>query len=196
MNPHFIFNCLGSIQQFIAENDPQSATRYLARFAKLVRLSLHSSVDGKHSLAEEIEMLDNYLALEKMRFKGRFDYTIDTASDIDPDEIHIAPMLIQPFVENAVMHGVKDKKGDGLITIDFSLHEKSLCVSVSDNGPGFSTASYKEKSDHKSVGMALTQNRLDLLSGSHNGHQYHQLNQTAPDGKVLGARVTVEMPVE
>jgi ligand-binding sensor domain-containing protein len=195
INPHFIFNCLGSIQQFIAENDPQSATRYLARFAKLVRLSLHSSVDGKHSLAEEIEMLDNYLALEKMRFKGRFDYRIDTASDIDPDEIFIAPMLIQPFVENAVVHGVRDKKDKGLIRIEFSLKEKSLHVCISDNGPGFSVVRNGDDPQHKSVGMTLTKNRLQLLSGSSNGHLYCQENLTAADGKIAGAMVIIEIPV-
>lgn len=195
MNPHFIFNCLGSIQQFIMENDSASATRYLSRFAKLVRLSLHSSVDGKHSLAEEIEMLDNYLALEKMRFKGRFEYSIEAAPDINPEEIYFAPMLIQPFVENAVMHGVKDKKGDGLINIVFSLDEKSLCVAVSDNGPGFSTVANEEESDHKSVGITLTKNRLQLLSGSSNGHHYIQQHQTSPDGKVVGSSVTINIPV-
>ncbi len=101
MNPHFIFNCLGSIQHFIADNDKASATRYLSRFARLVRLSLHSSVDGKHTLAEEIAMLDNYLALEQMRFRGKFIYEIKLEGIDDPNEIILPPMLIQPFVENA-----------------------------------------------------------------------------------------------
>ncbi len=196
MNPHFIFNCLGSIQQFIVENDSASATRYLARFAKLVRLALHSSIDGKHSLADEIAMLDNYLALEQMRFNGRFQYLIETAEIDDMDDIHIPPMLLQPFVENAVKHGIGQAGGESEIKIAFTKKDNMLLAVITDNGPGFSPTSAISNEVHKSVGSSLTKSRLDLLSGSPQGNSYIQENILGPDGEVLGARVEVRIPLD
>ncbi|HZV70094.1 MAG TPA: histidine kinase [Saprospiraceae bacterium] len=196
MNPHFIFNCLGSIQQFIAENDSASATRYLARFAKLVRLSLHSSVDGKHSLMEEIEMLDNYLALEQMRFKGKFGYKIENNSILNPEEIFIPPMLVQPFVENAILHGMKNKSNDGLITIDLDQKENSLIVTVSDNGPGFAHDEQDNTKSYKSLGIALTKRRLNILSQASTVSNFTSENLVGPDNKVIGSRVIMQIPVD
>lgn len=196
INPHFIFNCLGSIQQFIVENDSASATRYLARFAKLVRLALHSSIDGKHSLADEIAMLDNYLALEQMRFKGRFQYQIDTVGIGDVDDIHIPPMLLQPFVENAVKHGIGQSDSEGEIKIAFKKQENILLAVITDNGPGFSIPVAESNEAHKSVGLSLTRNRLDLLSGSHEGSSYTQENITDLSGEVKGARVEIRIPLD
>lgn len=196
MNPHFIFNCLGSIQQFIIEHDSASATRYLARFAKLVRMSLHGSVDGKHSLAEEMEMLDNYLALEQMRFKGKFDYSITTSGEMDTEEIFLPPLLVQPFVENAVLHGVRNQSGQGVLNIEFTKHENLLRITITDNGPGFSPTLLKEDPAHKSVGMTLTNHRLDLLSGAADGRTYSQENITDLQGNVIGARVVIQIMVD
>ena len=196
INPHFIFNCLGSIQQFIVENDSASATRYLARFAKLVRLALHSSIDGKHSLADEIAMLDNYLALEQMRFKGRFQYQIDAAGIGDLDDIHIPPMLLQPFVENAVKHGIGQSDSEGGIKIAFTKQDNTLLAVITDNGPGFSAKVAESNEAHKSVGLSLTRNRLDLLSGSHEGSSYTQENITDLSGEVKGARVEIRIPLD
>jgi ligand-binding sensor domain-containing protein len=195
INPHFIFNCLGSIQQFIVENDSASATRYLARFAKLVRLALHSSIDGKHSLSDEIAMLDNYLALEQMRFKGRFQYQIDAAGIGDVDDIHIPPMLLQPFAENAVKHGIGQSDSEGEIKIAFTKQDNMLLAVITDNGPGFSAPVAESNEAHKSVGLSLTRNRLDLLSGSHEGSSYAQENVKGLNGEVEGARVEIRIPL-
>lgn len=196
MNPHFIFNCLGSIQQFITENDSRSATRYLARFAKLIRLSLHSSVDGKHTLREEVEMLDNYLALELMRFKGKFTYRIEVYGDLDQDDIYLPPMLIQPFVENALKHGMKNKSEEGLIDVTFTKEKNVILVCVSDNGPGFSQSQQSEIKSHKSFGMSLTKKRLDILSNSAAEINFIAENIIGPNHEINGSMVLIRIPVE
>jgi len=192
INPHFIFNCLGSIQHFIAENDKDAATRYLARFAKLVRLALHSSVDGKHSLSDEIHMLDHYLSLEQMRFKGIFDYSIKVDPDIDVDAISLPPMLVQPFVENAVIHGMKAKRDGGLIEITFSLNRNNLDVHVSDNGPGVDISI----TDRKSLGIGLTQRRLHLLVDHDPEITYQIENRSGAGGETAGTTVRLKIPLK
>jgi ligand-binding sensor domain-containing protein len=193
MNPHFIFNCLGSVQQYITQNKPEEANRYLSRFAKLIRLSLHSSVDGKHSLSDEIHMLDHYLALEQMRFKGRFNYTITADPVLDHDAINIPPMLVQPFVENAVLHGVKQRDSGGLIEVTFSVHENTLEVSVRDNGEGIQNQSNGEGKEHKSLGMSLTNKRLALLSGSETGITQSANNLIDSEGNIIGLEVLIHI---
>jgi ligand-binding sensor domain-containing protein/signal transduction histidine kinase len=190
MNPHFIFNCLNSIQNYIAGNDSEAATRYLGRFARLVRLALHGSVDGEHSLREEMEMLDSYLALEQLRFQGRFSYTIEASPDLDTDEFTLPPMLVQPFVENALLHGLKNKTEEGRISVAFSVEGDQLVVTVTDNGPGFEPMSgHAAERGYRSVGMMLTQQRLALLSDNREGKAFSQENIVANDGTVCGARV-------
>lgn len=194
MNPHFIFNCLGSIQYFISENDADAATRYLARFARLVRLALHGSVDGRHSLREETEMLDNYLALEQLRFRGRFTYTIETDPDLDIDDISLPPMLLQPFVENALLHGMKNKTEGGRIAISFSEEAGTLVATVTDNGPGFATdGDQATEGSHKSVGMMLTQRRLEVLSDRPGEKTFLRENIIAVDGTTQGTRVVLRI---
>lgn len=194
MNPHFIFNCLNSIQHFIAENNPDAATRYLAAFARLVRLALHGAVDGRHSLREEIEMLSHYLALEQLRFRHRLNYSITTAPELDLDDITLPPLLVQPFVENALLHGLQNKEKGGVVSIVFAIEDRCLIATITDNGPGLSTAD-SARGAHKSVGMMLTQRRLNLLSEKpHGGAQWENL--THPDGSPAGLRVTLHIPLD
>jgi len=196
MNPHFIFNCLGSIQHFISENDAASATRYLSRFARLVRLALHGSVDGRHSLQEEVEMLENYLVLEQLRFRGKFTYTIEVSPELDLEDIFLPPMLVQPFVENALLHGMKNKAEGGRISVVFSQKENLLLATVSDNGPGFASDDKNlSETGHKSVGMTLTQRRLDLLAGQPGQEALHRENILAADGAIQGMRVVLQVPL-
>ncbi|MBL0112720.1 MAG: histidine kinase [Saprospiraceae bacterium] len=119
MNPHFIFNCLNSIQLFINEHDSTSASKYLSDFTRLVRLALHGSVDGRHSLQDEIDMLENYLGLERLRFGEKFTFKIEIDPEFDKDNIFFPPLLIQPFVENALVHGISNKMKGGKINISF-----------------------------------------------------------------------------
>ena len=104
MNPHFIFNCLNSIQNFILQNEKQKAVDYLARFARLVRHNLNASVQGLVSLEDEVSLLENYLALEQERFEGKFDYEIEVDPQLDKAFIEFPPMLIQPYVENCLLY--------------------------------------------------------------------------------------------
>ncbi len=135
----------------------------------MVRLALHGSLDGAHALADEVEMLENYLSLEQLRFRGKFNFNIRVEPGLDLHDVQLPPMLVQPFVENAILHGMKNKENDGLITVDFSVEGKDLVVAISDNGPGFDPenksiyTSLLDGSNHKSVGMALTRNRLKFV---------------------------------
>ncbi len=199
MNPHFIFNCLQAIQSFIARNERDVAIRYLASFAKLVRLTLHSSVEGRHSLAEEMAMLENYLHLERMRFNGHFEFVIRTSPGVDPDEISLPPLLVQPFVENALIHGLKERETGAWVEVVFTQKTNTLEVTVTDNGIGFSE---KEKSalvtkPHNSVGMMLTQKRLDLLAraGKNASGHFSRENLFDENGGVAGTCIRFEVPV-
>jgi len=161
MNPHFIFNCLNSIQNFIMDNEQELAMEYLGNFANLIRQNLKASVDAKITLDEEVAMLENYLKLEQLRFSNKFDYSISVHENLDILDIKIAPLLIQPFVENAVLHGMSNIRSDGQINIHFSTVKDKLLVKISDNG-GYRTQ--KQKKKHKSFGMSITQKRLAFIN--------------------------------
>jgi ligand-binding sensor domain-containing protein/anti-sigma regulatory factor (Ser/Thr protein kinase) len=200
MNPHFIFNCLQAIQSFIVRNDRDEAVKYLARFAKLVRLALHGSVDGRHSLTEEMSMLENYLYLEQLRFGDKFNFHIHAASGLDPEEITLPPLLVQPFVENALLHGLEGKENGGYVEVFFRKKGDRLEVSVTDNGKGFSheeNIASKTTLTHKSVGMMLTQKRLDLLERKGKSSEERLVRETIRDenGTVTGARVRIWIPL-
>gem|GEM_PF-5659531 len=164
MNPHFIFNCLNSIQGFIMDNDKEQAMEYLGKFAKLIRLNLNASVDSFIRLDQEILILENYLALEQLRHDHSFTYHIRSTPEVTIDSIDIPPMLIQPFVENAVLHGMKDKSTDGKIEIKFAIKKKMLVVDIKDNGAGPSIA--KKTRMHRSLGMSITKKRLEHINQS------------------------------
>jgi ligand-binding sensor domain-containing protein len=196
INPHFIFNCLTSIQYFITENDSITANLYLARFARLVRLALHSSVDGLHTLAEEVEMLHNYLELENLRFQNRFVFRITVEPSLEPQEIFLTPLLVQPFVENALLHGMKNKLEGGIIAIDFKCEGEYLLVTVTDNGPGFAIESAeKSLSGRKSLGMMLTQRRLEMLARKSGEKAFILEKVQDSNGRVSGTRVLLRVPL-
>lgn len=167
MNPHFIFNCLNAIQNFIMQNEKDQAIEYLGSFAQLVRGVLNASVKGKVSLQEELKMLENYLSLEQLRFDKRFEYVISTSEGLDTFDIEIPPLLIQPYVENAVLHGMSNLEKKGMVTVSFQECQGYLEVSVKDNGKGvIKNHSERPVKSHKSVGMAITQKRLEIIGDS------------------------------
>ncbi|MCO6489205.1 MAG: histidine kinase [Phaeodactylibacter sp.] len=191
MNPHFIFNCLNSIQNFILQNDRKRAVEYLSRFAQLVRHNLNASVQGKVSLVEELRLLDNYLALEQERFEHRFEYSLEVEEGLDQEAISFPPMLIQPYVENAVIHGLAKKEGKGKVTVHFRQENDGLAVTVRDNGVGYRPGSNGQHSPrHQSVGMTVTQKRLELLGKR--GEEVVQVELLrGADEEVLGTEVRV-----
>jgi ligand-binding sensor domain-containing protein/two-component sensor histidine kinase len=164
MNPHFIFNALQSIQGFIARNDSAEARRYLAKFGKLMRFTLDSSRQSYTSVAQEAESLQHYLGLEALCHGNRFTFEILVDPEIDPDATFIPVMMIQPFVENAILHGMLHlEEQKGKIEVRFTREGNSVICEITDNGVGRAKASELEagfKKDHKSAALAITRERL------------------------------------
>lgn len=196
MNPHFIFNSLNSIQSYIALNENDKANRFLAKFARLIRAMLNHSRAQKISLHEEIESLKLYLELEKMRFKDKFDFEITVDKDIDTMEVELPPLLIQPYLENAIIHGLARKEGVGRVELLYLKIGQYLIATVTDNGIGIEAAKkMKDKPDslHKSVGMTITQKRLELLDEGNSDKKVTIEEVKDRFGKVLGTKVEVKI---
>ena len=195
MNPHFIFNCLNSIQNYILQNEKEAAIMYLGRFASLVRTMLNASVSGKILLAEEVKLLNNYLELEKLRFKNRFDYEVKTAAGLDIYEVQIPPLLVQPYVENAVLHGISGKESGGKVVVFFEKKDGYIEVSIRDNGAGIGgeTTPAKKPKAHKSFGMSITRNRLELLSDKKQNEAVNIRALYDKNGLICGTQVAIRI---
>ncbi len=188
MNPHFIFNALNSIADYINKNDARSADYYLGKFAKLMRGILENSEEKEISLSEELKMLDFYMDLESLRFKNKFNYEVKIADDINPENTLIPPMILQPFVENSILHGLAKKENDGKITIHIDKTEDLLKCTIEDNGIGRKNPN---ENLNKSYGVKLTRERIALFDKSKNsdsGVFYTDLE--------TGTRVELRLPLE
>jgi tetratricopeptide (TPR) repeat protein len=160
LNPHFIFNALQSVQRFIYQKDQEQSMQYLSSFSKLIRLTLENSDKDLIPLDEEIEILDNYLRLQRLNHHPGFSYEITVSPDIETENIEIPVMLLQPFVENAVVHGIKEQK-DGKIKIDFKQQADRLHILIMDNGPGTQpSATQANNKLHRSMGMDILNQRI------------------------------------
>ncbi len=169
MNPHFIFNCLNSINRFIMKNESQAASDYLTQFSRLIRLVLNNSKKSWIPLEDEIEMLKLYLDMERLRFKDAFYYKLVPEEGLDSSAVSIPPLLLQPFVENAIWHGLMHKKENGLVTISFRVDQDILHCTIIDNGVGRAAAAAagsKSSQNHKSLGIRITRERLALINGT------------------------------
>ncbi|MCD4682404.1 MAG: histidine kinase [Bacteroidales bacterium] len=167
MNPHFIFNSLASIQNTIINEEPIKASKYLSRFSKLVRNILDSSVEEFITLEEEITTVENYLELQRIRFPEKFDYSIKLDEAIDPESIRIPPMLAQPFIENAIEHGIKHKDSRGNIQVRFNLDKNHIVLEVKDDGVGRVRAQEilnEQNKNHRSMATDITRERLTVLN--------------------------------
>lgn len=200
MNPHFIFNVLNSIQEFIVLNQKDLASEYLATFAELIRSYLYFSNKGKLSLEEEIETLKKYLELEQLRFSQNFDYKISLGSDIHPEAIEIPTMLIQPYVENAIKHGLFHKKGHCELKLNFELlNAKTLQCTIEDNGVGRAKASeFKAKKNQlaKSFASEATASRLDLLNQQTSEQIGVDIIDLEDNNQPAGTRVILVIPLK
>lgn len=201
MNPHFIFNSLNSIQQFVIDKDIAGANKYISSFSRLIRQTLDNSSKEYISLAEEISYLTNYLQLEKTRTEDAFEYIFTVDDSVATDEISIPPMLLQPYIENAIRHGIryrKDKKGR--IDINISIQENNLICIITDNGIGRKLSqSYKgtRNIEYQSKGTALTAERINIINTSREEKievRFEDLEDT--HGVPLGTRVHLRFPVE
>ena len=164
MNPHFIFNCLNSVKSFIAKNEPRAAGDYLSKFAHLMRMILANSKRNTVTLATELETIETYIKLEQMRFNHSFSYNIEVEEDIQTENIQVLPLILQPYVENAIWHGLLQKEGNGKIEIRISLEANHLLIEIEDNGIGRqASAEFKMNNGskkHKSYGTAISKDRL------------------------------------
>jgi len=198
MNPHFIFNCLNSINRFIMKNESQAASDYLTQFSRLIRLVLTNSKKAWIPLEDEMDMLRLYLDMEKLRFKDAFHYELYYASGVDPACLFIPPLLLQPFVENAIWHGLMHKKENGLVTISFTVENNILHCSVIDNGIGRSAAANagsKSSQAHKSMGIQITRERLALINGELNTDKvvFNIEDLTDNKGQAAGTKVNLSI---
>lgn len=197
MNPHFIFNSLNSIQSFILTEEKKLATRYISRFAKLMRQSLENSRHEYITLSEETEVLKLYLELETLRFKNLFGYSIEVDPAIPAEHILIPSMIIQPFVENCVKHAFTNEHiQNGNISIHIKKQEDMLVCEIEDNGVGFrKTTQKKENQEHHSAGMNITEQRLKLLHSAAGQKLFFSIVDKSEKNKIdSGTIVTFTIP--
>jgi LytS/YehU family sensor histidine kinase len=199
MNPHFIFNSLNSINRFILQNDRAQASEYLTKFSKLVRMILQNSQASLITLESELDSLDLYLNLESLRFNYHFDYNITIPKDLDKEVLQVPPLILQPYVENAIWHGLMHKEEKGHLDIDISEEGDHLFLKIKDNGVGRAKAkamASKSATKHKSMGLRITENRIAILqkNGSRESPvTIHDL--VGDDGTAAGTEVIIKMPL-
>lgn len=194
MNPHFIFNTLGTIQSFLLQKDrSKDGAYYLSKFAKLMRKVLSQSQKELVSLEEEVETIENYMVLQKMRYDHRFDYNIKIDPSINRSSLKVPPMLIQPIVENAIEHGKVYNQIEGLITVSVKKMADSLLISIKDNGVGIDNTLYKDERNQekeKSYSLEIVRNRLKLLE-----HEYKVATDVQFERLESGTLVTLVLPL-
>lgn len=195
MNPHFIFNCLSSINKFILKNESRVASDYLTRFSRLIRRVLTNSQLSMIPLSDEIEMLKLYLDMERLRFDNAFDYNIVYANTIEPETIYIPPMLLQPFCENAIWHGLMHKEAHGKLQIKMRTENNELLCTITDNGIGREkAAALKSKSGErqKSFGLKITTERLALFNNDKFSRSYYLTEDILDEqGDIAGTKVNL-----
>jgi anti-sigma regulatory factor (Ser/Thr protein kinase) len=168
MNPHFIFNALNSIQHYVLVHDKKATNRYLSGFGRLIRMNFESAQKSYISLEEELERLQLYLSLEKMRFGDKLSYSIEVAKDVATEDWQIPAMIIQPYLENALLHGIAPAKNDGKLDITISRKQDKLEVCITDNGIGIANSrQLKRQEDHISRSMDLIRRRIAILKKLH-----------------------------
>lgn len=199
MNPHFVFNCLGSISSFIVQNGTDSAIKYLAKFSKLMRLTLEYSKESLIPIDKEIESLQNYLELEQLRFNNKFTFEITKSNTIE-DDMALPSLLLQPFVENAIIHGLVPKKAPGNIFISFAIQNKSLVCTVTDNGIGYhQSRALKQNSVviHKSMALDITKKRLEMMEAFTSKAAQVTIDEIKDENNnILGTKVILHLPIQ
>ena len=199
MNPHFIFNSLTAIQNYIYTQKTHEAGQYLSDFAKLIRHILDNSRYEYISLEKELETIQIYLQLQQHRFQNPFQFKIQLIPDLDPSEFYVPPMMAQPFLENAIEHGIKQMNEKGEISITYKLSGKLIRMEITDNGMGL-TASVAQKSqsgipEHESVAIALFKKRHKILQKKHRLAMYFSVKEIYDDNEtVIGTQVIIDIP--
>jgi ligand-binding sensor domain-containing protein/putative methionine-R-sulfoxide reductase with GAF domain/anti-sigma regulatory factor (Ser/Thr protein kinase) len=199
MNPHFIFNCLNSINRYIVKSDQATASLYLTRFAKLIRLILDNSNSKNVILSNELEALKLYIEMEALRFDKKFDYRIIVDEGVNTDSIEVPPLIIQPYVENAIWHGLLHKEVAGQLTIHVSMVTEGMlqCI-IEDNGVGREQAKElksKSATTRKSLGIKLTEDRISLVNKHARLNASVDIIDLVDDGQPRGTKVIIKIPV-
>jgi len=198
INPHFIFNALGSIQHFITANDRAAALKYLSKFSSLLRQVLEDSVANVVVLEEEIKLLKIYLELEALRFDQGFSYEVDIHPNLDPHTTEVPLLLIQPFVENAILHGLMPKNGERQLHISFSAEDNFTVCRITDNGIGRKAAAElksQKAGSRPSRGMEVTRKRLEALNKNSDEQTLVSFNDRFnADGSAAGTEVVIQIP--
>lgn len=196
MNPHFIFNSLNSVNQFIAQNNELEANKYLASYSRLMRNMMENSNRDFISLATEIEQIKEYLQLEHMRFGDKFRYETSVDESLDTDVTYIPNMIIQPQLENAIWHGLRYKEKDGLLILRIEKRENKVCITIEDNGIGLKRSreiKTKHQKQHNSRGLNNTYERIHLLNELYRIHISMQITEKEEEN-TSGVVVKVEFP--
>lgn len=198
MNPHFIFNALNSVNSFISKNDERSANKYLADFSKLMRMVMENSQHDFVPLSQEVNILELYLSLEHFRFTEKFSYTFNVDKQIDTDAYDVPPMLIQPYIENAIWHGLRYKEEKGQLDVTFQKNEdNSISVVIEDNGIGRKKSAelktVNQKSTH-STGIKNTVNRISLINELYKKNIQITIQDAQPALADVGTKVVIKLP--
>lgn len=195
INPHFVFNCLNSIKGFIYDKDYTQADKYLDKFSELMRSTIDNSDAAIISLQDEMDYLDNYLQLEQLRFEDKFDYRIHVDSAVNKEMVYVPAMLLQPYVENAIRHGMRfleNKKG--LISITAAIQNNLLVCEIDDNGIGREKAvelKSKMHIEYQSRGMNISRRRAELY---HIGQEV--IDKKDSIGNAAGTTIIVKIPLD
>lgn len=197
MSPHFIFNSLTSIQNYINSNDTLKASEYLAKFSRLIRMIIEKAAQSEILLHEELTRLNYYLDLEKERFKGKFDFHVEVSENINTSEIKIPNMIIQPYAENSIIHGILPKHEHGNLYIKFKKeNENTLLIIIEDDGIGYNKAKENKKVGHKSLGTRTIENILELnskLSGKKQKVEIIDKSELSPAQQ--GTQITISLQI-
>jgi LytS/YehU family sensor histidine kinase len=196
MNPHFIFNALNSVNHFIAQNDERTANKFLSEFSRLMRLVMENSQEDFIPLVKEQEIISLYLKLEHYRFRDKFDYEISIEEDINLESVEIPPMLVQPYIENAVWHGLRYKETKGHLSLHIGKNDKGLKVEITDDGIGRKrSADLKTENQKKqnSTGLKNIQERLTIINKVYRVNYNIEVTDLYETG--AGTRVLIHLPL-
>ncbi len=198
MNPHFIFNALNSVNAFISKHDEKSANKYLSDFSKLMRMVMENSQQDFVSLTQEINILELYLSLEHFRFQEKFDYTFTVDPEIDPDAYEVPPMLIQPYIENAVWHGLRYKEEKGMLYVAFHKKEgNGIVITIEDNGIGRKRSAELKTLNQKtgnSTGIKNTVSRIAIINELYHKNIQLEIQDSRSGEKDTGTKVVIGLP--
>lgn len=198
MNPHFIFNSLNSINSYIIKNDIKTSSLYLTRFAKLMRLVLENSKHQKITLSNELEALKLYIELELFRFDKKFSYEISIDQNVEIDTVEVPPLIIQPYVENAIWHGLLHKATPGILNIRLSQDKQFLFIEITDDGIGREQSAKNaidKSSTRKSIGMKLTAERLQIQEQNSTENAPEIIDLYDETGTAAGTTVKIKIPI-